>query len=327
MTRSLRAWAHTTCAAFGAWLSTHPVSAQPSDGHRADVLFQEARVLMHSNRYAEACPKLEESQRLDPAPGTELNLADCWEHIGRTASAFREFRALAESAEKTGESERARIAHERATALERRLTTLRLWVPAERRVPGLEVFENSQPIVPEQWGTAIAVDPGVIVIEARAPQRQGVRSEVNVAADGAIHDLILQPLAPATPESRPLPSVDDDSARRDGLRNGGIGVTAAGGVSLALGAFFGIRAGTLYHRSRDQGCDSDNACSPSALDTRHSAIHAGNAATALFVVGGVLVAGGIGLYFAGARPARPATAARVVALPGAGALAVVDTTF
>jgi hypothetical protein len=53
----------------------------------AQWLFKEARVLMKHDDYATARLKLEESQRLDPSPGTLLNLAICNEHLGQIATA------------------------------------------------------------------------------------------------------------------------------------------------------------------------------------------------------------------------------------------------
>ncbi len=53
--------------------------AQPSDQDKAlaATLFDEARALMAQDKVSPACRKLEESRRLDPLPGTVLNLAAC----------------------------------------------------------------------------------------------------------------------------------------------------------------------------------------------------------------------------------------------------------
>ena len=52
------------------------------------MLFAEGGKLVADGDHTAACPKFEESFHLDPGIGTGFNLADCWEHIGRTASAF-----------------------------------------------------------------------------------------------------------------------------------------------------------------------------------------------------------------------------------------------
>ena len=54
----------------------------------AQGLYDNAKVLMEQGKYGDACPKLEESLRLDPGLGTQYHLADCYEHLGRTASAW-----------------------------------------------------------------------------------------------------------------------------------------------------------------------------------------------------------------------------------------------
>ena len=51
---------------------------------QARALFEDAKKLAAQSKYAEACPKFEESQRLDAGLGTKFYLADCYEHIDQT---------------------------------------------------------------------------------------------------------------------------------------------------------------------------------------------------------------------------------------------------
>ena len=66
-----------------------PAWAQPSaaDKATAEALFDAALDLMRKGRNEEACPRLEQSHRIDPGIGTLLYLAECYEKTGRTASA------------------------------------------------------------------------------------------------------------------------------------------------------------------------------------------------------------------------------------------------
>jgi hypothetical protein len=293
---------------------------EPSPAARAETLFQAGRQLMREGRYAEACPKLEESQHLDPAPGTRLNLADCWERAGRTASAQREFLAVSVDAEKNGEKERAAIARARAKQLENKLTKLALMVPAEARVAGLQLFRNSVLVAEAEWSTPQPVDPGSFVIEARAPGRRNYRSEFALRGDAATHNLTIPTLvsngaAPAASRA----AEGSPTSRAVWLQRGGIGLAGLGVVGLTLGTAFGVRAVKLYDRSRDQGCDDNDVCTPNAFETRHSAVDAGNVSTVSFIVGGALLAGGAGLYVWGSRELareRAGLTARVVPLAG-----------
>jgi hypothetical protein len=298
----------------------------PNSVVRAEGLFQTGRQLMREGRYAEACPKLEESQKLDPAPGTRLNLADCWEHAGRTASAQREFTEVAQVAERNGESERAAIARARARQLESKLIRLLILVPAQARVPGLEVLRNSV-VVPEMdWNSARGVDPGRFVIEARAPGRQPYRRELALnGGAAATHDVtipILSPLESGAPSPGPA---DPPSRQAQWLQGSGIGLLGLGAVGVTLGTVFGLRAVSLYHRSQAEGCNERDVCTAEALETRHSALRSGNVSTVSFVVGGVLLAGGAGLYVWGSRErdaAQGTTNARLVPTPGGGFVAI-----
>src|SRR5215471_14325384 len=105
--------------------------AQSADSSAlAEQLFNQARDLVKANKWAEACPKFEASLRYDPVLGTRLNLATCYEHIGKLASAWGLYRESIELAKKAGDTKRAEYAQKQAAALEPRLPKLAISAPA-----------------------------------------------------------------------------------------------------------------------------------------------------------------------------------------------------
>ena len=65
---------------------------------------------MQAGRFAEACPKFEESMRLDPAIGTLLNLARCYESMGDVPAACQRYAQAEALANAEGQTARAGFA-------------------------------------------------------------------------------------------------------------------------------------------------------------------------------------------------------------------------
>ena len=133
--------------------------ASPADVAAAQALFEQGRSLMARERPQDACPKFEESQRLDPALGTEFNLANCYEKIGKLASAYALYTEVAATARATGQQQREEVARQRAEAVKPKLTKLVIVAP-----PGsagqLRVERDGREIGEAQWGFPVPVDPG-----------------------------------------------------------------------------------------------------------------------------------------------------------------------
>jgi tetratricopeptide (TPR) repeat protein len=136
------------------------LAASAQDSAVAQSLYDQARTLAAAGNWADACGKFEESQRLDPTPVTEYHLADCYEHAGRTASAWTTFLDLATTARAAKRADREKAATDRATALEPKLTRLVVDVPPGAQVPDLVVRRDGEAVGRGQWGTPVPVDPG-----------------------------------------------------------------------------------------------------------------------------------------------------------------------
>jgi hypothetical protein len=111
--------------AFGA----SPVAAgAQSRESLAEGLFRTARAEMKAGNFASACPKLEESYRLDPVSGTLLNKAVCDESRGRKATAWTEYLRFVQTAP-AGDA-RLPFATARIRLLEPQLARLRITILA-----------------------------------------------------------------------------------------------------------------------------------------------------------------------------------------------------
>src|SRR5262245_54130263 len=166
-------------------LAVEPAHAQDASGKAAaEALFEQGVQLMKAGRFAEACPKLETSQRVDPGVGTLLYLAECYEKLGRTASAWATFREAESVARAQNQADRARTAQARAQKLEPELSYLTVNVAPEAKVEGLVVRRGGINVLPELYGVAAPVDPGVVEIEAGAPGYRRFSTQVKVGAKG-----------------------------------------------------------------------------------------------------------------------------------------------
>ncbi len=161
-----------------------PASAAPpaemSDGERAArALFLEGRQLAADGQFALACQKFESARALYSSAGVLANLADCYEKMGRTASAWRAFGEAVVIATQTGRAGDAAAAQRRQERLELRLS--RLTIQTLRAVEGLTVRLDGGDVPRDKWGTAIPVDSGMHEIRAQALGYEPWTASVNAS--------------------------------------------------------------------------------------------------------------------------------------------------
>ncbi len=301
--------------------------ASATDPATATMLFNEARRLVAAGRYAEACPKFEESQRLDPGIGTQFNLADCYEHTSRIASAWALFLDVASSAGGTGQLARERVARNRASTLEPIVS--KLTIEAPKNVTGLEVRRNGEPLGGVLWNNPMPVDPGSYTIEATAPGKKKWSTVATVGPNGATVTVAIPELengesdapdpAHVSVDSTPSPPGATDRSRTE--RTIAIGLGGAGLVAVGIGSFFGLRS-IAKHSDYERLC-TVGACAPAAGPIHDDAVAAGNASTVAFVLGGALIAGGAVLWFIAPRASSTARLGVAPSIGSSGAGAVV----
>jgi hypothetical protein len=300
------------------------VSAQPSpkDKATADALFVEARRMMEADQYQEACPKLEDSHKLDPAAGTLMYLAHCYEKTNRSARAWATWRAAESMARAADKAEREKTSREKAEALEATLPTLRVNVPAASRIPGLEIKRDGEVIAAASWGEAIPIDPGDHEISVTASGHKPWKSSVHIGAVRSQETLeipVLEAIGSAPVAAAPMSSAQPatpapvvttqelSSASFWTQRKIGYVVGAAGLVGLGVGTWFGLRASSKEKDSNSHCmAENQNWCDETGLALNRQAQDAEKVAVGAFVAGGVLTAVGIVLVLTAPSTQAPA---------------------
>ena len=306
-------------------LSASLAFAQPQQTHRAVAqrLFEQGRALMQAGRFDEACPKLAESHRLDPAGGTVLNLAICYEKHNKTATAWVTFEDARASARRDRNQQRLEYATKHIEALQSRLSYVTVVVGDA--APGLDIRLDGRLLAPPVWGTDIPVDPGTHRVEASAPQRAAWTHEVVIRRDAERVSIAIpvltpstdtlaepQPAQPSKPVAAPPattraapstrePAADDAGGTSTlGYVIGGVGVAAVG-----FGSYFGIRAMSAWN-DRNDHCDG-TGCDEAGLVAGDDADGYAKLSNVGFGIG--LIGLGLGTYLvlsddAGARGTR-----------------------
>ncbi|HEX8793941.1 MAG TPA: hypothetical protein VF765_23530 [Polyangiaceae bacterium] len=283
---SHRSFGGRVAAAGVVLMSARGAYAQSAeDQATARALFNEAKPLMEAGHYDAACPKLEAASKVYPGSGVLLNLGDCYEHEGRTASAWTEFGEAASAAERFGRADDLAEARRRQSALEPRLSRLAIRVAHD--VPGLVISRDGSEIDRGAWSEAIPIDPGVHAVTARAPGREDWSGSVTVADAGRMATVVVPELAPIAPPSKEAvaapPAVEPPywTGRRIASASvAGVGV----GALVASGVLVGI-AKAKDDSARAEGGTAGYTDSQSAADL-------GTVATVIGGIGAALAVGG-----------------------------------
>jgi hypothetical protein len=262
----------------------------------AEALFNQARTAMSAKDYDTACQRFAESNRLDPAVGTLLNLGTCEAARGRVATAWELFRAAYEKLP-PGDPRRE-FAKKHADELEPRLPKLTLSL-ASGAPPDTSVQEGDASYSGAAFGVPLPIDPGPhsFVVTAAGHQPSTVTVELQEGAEQTLEILVGAPTEEAPgPALATSPLADDkDHARHKDTRTigwvlGGVGVVGIGVGAITGGLAIGKKGVT------DDECNSaTRVCSQRGRDAASSGRTLAVVSTVGWVAGVLGV--GAGAYF------------------------------
>lgn len=254
--------------------------AAHAEGESAEALFKEGRALLDQKKFDEACPKLAESQKLEPGAGTLLALALCHEGQGKTATAKRELEEAAALGKKNGRDDLAKAALKRAAAMEPTLSKLVIRMPQTEEAESYDVKCDGSLVLPSERGNPLLVDPGEHKVEVSAdgktPRTYTVRLSGAGVTEIVIDKLEAAPVA-APKKEKPKPSLvlttepppveGEEPSSGTGQKVIGWSLLAIGIGGLGTGGYFASRAvdqnskgrnaeGVEAHQANDRAKDS-----------------------------------------------------------------------
>lgn len=291
-------------------------TAAGTDPAAAQALFDEAKQLVLAGNVVAACPKFEESQRLDPALGTVLNLADCYEKEGRTASAWSRFVEAESTARAERHPEVAQFARERAARLEPRLSKIVIQVSGP--IPqGFELKRDDIVVGSAQWGAPIPVNPGSHMVVATAPSRMRWEQKIDLtSSSGTVivrvaipepnqSENTTPPTGSSTRAASEIPgssaatliaaSEPHDESTLSGQEVAALVVAGVGVGGVAIGSIFGLQSISKHNQAFHGTCNDNNCTAERA--SLSDARTAGNISTVGFIVGAAGLGAGALLWW------------------------------
>jgi hypothetical protein len=268
------------------------------EGRAAD-LFKQGRTLMEQGKTEEACAAFRASKELVQKAVTLINLAQCDEKLGKTASALGEFTKGLSLAKDEKNEERVDIAREGISRLEPKVVRVTFTIPAEDAEATLLLDGDDLPLAVAKSPTPI--DPGQHSIVAKAPGRVDWNGGFTVGPTDKVLTVPV-PVLELVKGPDPIKPPDKDKPpqrTRKKKPTGGVSGWAVlgftvGGASLLTGIITGAASLGMSEKLKEN-C-TNNTCGPDNEGDLSTALGLANASNVLLPVGVVgLVLGGVAI--------------------------------
>jgi len=252
---------------------------------RADKLFEDGRRYLAAKEYALACTAFEQSQQADPAIGTMLNIALCYETWGKPTAAYRWYVEAEKLAKEKGD-DREKGARGKVDELAPKVPHLIVTIPADADVATTFTLDGKE-IDRAKLADDQLVEPGKHVIVARVPGKPPKETVVELA-QGERKQLTIEV---PRPETRVIVT---GGQRKKGKFYGGIGMLVGGGVAIGVAGYVSLVARQDYADAID-ACPDHVCTSQAAFDATQDARKRANLMT--FVGGAGVALVGVGVWF------------------------------
>lgn len=277
--RAAAVWIAVICASA-------TFAAADSQKERADKLFEDGRKYLAAKEYALACTAFEQSHASDPAIGTQLNIALCYEAWGKTASAYRAY-VEAERLAKIKFDDRATGARKKLDELGPKVPKLRLALPVNAD-PSLVILFDNKELGVDNLAEELLIDPGKHKVEARVAGMPPKASEFEIA-NGESKTLEID-----VPVAEAKVVVPVTPPRRAGRLYGGIALISVGVLAIGGASFIALGAKQDYNDANAIGMCPQFVCSTtSAYEATQDARKRANYMTIVGIGGAALAVTGV----------------------------------
>lgn len=293
-------------------LVSHAALAEERAELLAESSFAEGVKLMHADRCVDAIAKFQESQHLDPASGTALNLAYCQARLGRVATAWLTYRQAITLAQAQNKPEHERMARTEAEKLEPDLPRLTLRIPETSNVV-VTIELDGELLSPDLWSVPIPTDPGkhdvVVSVNHTLVWETTItvarRQHATLEVPRAKLESTSTPAARETPAAGPPPQAGavpvrvplrdtEPHTRRDSTRTWALVLGGVGGAAVVTGVALFVSARLEYDGVGDH-C-TGNACDDEGYAARTSAASRAKASYFVLAGGAALLGASIVLF-------------------------------
>jgi tetratricopeptide (TPR) repeat protein len=286
-------------------------TAVHADKTRADKLFDEGREYLVRKEYALACTAFEQSQQADPAIGTQLNIALCYEEWGKLASSYRAY-LQAEKLAKAKRDNRAKHARKKVNEIAPKLAKLRISIPPSADPYSIYLFDGKETSRQDLAGEQL-LDPGDHSIEVRVAGAPPKVTKLSLQKGERTSVTLELPVVPVTAQpSNPSQTATPERPRNKRKLYGGLGLAGGGAITIGIASYVAVIARSDYNNAIAM-CPGNLCQTRNAYEATQDARSRANAMT--FVTGAGVVMIGVGVYLVLTSKGDPMAIEKVSARP------------